>query len=89
MDIRKGQSQWQMMLEWDIKVTKSALTVNTNSEKLNKKNVGFLLNEVGDLAKVNTEKAEGFKTFFSSVFVNKTSFPRPLEKWLKEKNDQE
>lgn len=50
--------------------------------------MGFLLNEVGHLAKINTDKAEVFKTFFSSAFVNKMSFPRPLEKWLKE-NDQQ
>lgn len=55
--------------------------------KLNKENVGSLLNWLGDLVAVNTDKAEVFKTFFASVF-NKTSLPRLLEKWFQEKNDQ-
>lgn len=60
-----------------------------SSEKLNKENVGSLLNRVGDLVTVNTDKAEVFKIFFASVFANKTSLPRPLEKRFQEKKDQQ
>ena len=68
---------------------KKSFSCYISSEKLNKENVHSLLNVVGDSVTVNTDKAEIFKTFFASVFANKTSLPRPLEKWFQEKNDQQ
>lgn len=55
----------------DIKGNKKNCSYHTDSKKVNKENVGLLLNSAGFLLTTATSKAEVLIAFFAQFFINK------------------
>ena len=63
--VRKAKVQLVLRLVRNIKGNKKRFYCCISSKRLNKENAGLLLNEVGDLVTVYTDKAEVLNAFFA------------------------
>lgn len=63
----------------DVKDNKKSFYHYISSRRLNKENMGPLLNGVGYLVTVDTEKAEVHSAFFASAFTYKVSWASGLK----------
>lgn len=73
-DFRKTKTHLETTFTRDIKGKKRTFHCYIGSKRLNKENVGFLLNGVGDFVTADTNRAEVLIALFASVFlINKVS----------------
>jgi len=83
-DFRKTKAQIEMTLTRDIQGKKRSFCCYTGSKRLNKENVGFLLNGVGDLVTADTDRADILIALFASAyFINKVCQASVLREGVK------
>ncbi|KAK4829437.1 hypothetical protein QYF61_004312 [Mycteria americana] len=70
---KESQVQAELKLAKDVKSNKKSFYHYISSRRLNKENMGLLLNGVGYLVTVDTEKADVPSAFFASAFTYKGS----------------
>ncbi|PKU43600.1 hypothetical protein llap_6097 [Limosa lapponica baueri] len=78
-EVRKAKAQMESNLARDAKDNKKGFYKYTDDKRKTRKNVGSLMNEMGDLVTQDVEKSELPNAFFALVFTKKNSLQRPRE----------
>ncbi|RMC01138.1 hypothetical protein DUI87_22404 [Hirundo rustica rustica] len=74
--IREAKAQFELNLATSVKNNKKSFYKYINDKRKGITNLGYLLDEAGNLVTKDEEKAEMLNAFFASVFIGRTAYPQ-------------